>query len=296
MQRLLLKKQLDTNTILLELIELRFRKSLVSALDVFQQQQVVERTKSEIPLVEKTEQLLHHEIAMLLGKHPKTTLRINQTTLPVLTKVPANGIPADLLANRPDIRASSARLQSADWQVASAKANRLPTIRLTAGMAYSAGNIDFLLENWLLNLAANLTAPIFDGGSRAAEVERTRGVVDEMLANHQHTVLSAIKEVEDALVSENKQHKHLGALKKQLTAARNGFTEARSRYLSGLNDYLPVLTQLLTVQNLERELIKQETELIITRVNLYRALGGTWTHILHGGELKMSDLESKTHG
>ncbi|UCF91266.1 MAG: efflux transporter outer membrane subunit [Desulfobacterales bacterium] len=280
MQKRLLERQLQTNLIFLELVELRFRKAMVSALDVYQQRQVVEQVKAEIPLVEQREQLLRHELALLLGKPPRTALDIQRETIPIPVDIPDTGLPADLLAARPDVRAAGLRLRAADWQVAAARADRLPAISLTAGGSFGAEKMDLLFNNWLLSLAGNLTAPIFDGYRRAAEVDRTRAVVDENLAFYRETVLTAIKEVEDALISETKQREHIQGLERQISAARNALKQASERYRSGLNDYLPVLTQLLAVQGLERDLIQQQTFLLIDRINLYRALGGAWVQSL----------------
>jgi len=280
MQKRLLEKQLAINLTLVELIELRFRKSLASALDVFQQRQVVESSRAQIPLVEQSERLLLNELALLLGKSPQSAPDIRRETLISPSDVPETGLPVQLLTARPDVRAAALRLQSADWQVAAARADRLPSIRLTGGAAYQAGELDLLLDNWLLNLGANLTAPLFDGRRRAAEVERTRAVVAENLAAYRRTILTAIKEVEDALVSEEKLRRHINGLDAQLNAAQNALNEAGLRYRKGLNDYLPVLTQLVAVQNLERDLIQRKTDLLVSRVNLYRALGGTWTDSL----------------
>ena len=168
------------------------------------------------------------------------------------------------------------RLQAADWQVSAARAKRLPAISLTARATYGSGDLSLLFDNWLLSLAGNLTAPLFDAGRRAAEVDRTRAVVDERLWAYRQVVLTALKEVEDALVSEEKQRQHIKALRQQIDAAKKALNEAGERYLKGLNDYLPVLTQLLSVQNLERDLIRREAELLVARVGLYRALGGSW--------------------
>ncbi len=121
------------------------------------------------------------------------------------------------------------RLQGADWDVAAARANRLPAIRLSAGASYGAGELDLLFDNWMMVLAGNLTAPLFDGNQRAAEVDRTRAVVDEKLSAYRRTVLTAIKEVEDALISEEKQRQHIDALDRQIIAARNALNEARER-------------------------------------------------------------------
>jgi NodT family efflux transporter outer membrane factor (OMF) lipoprotein len=280
MQKRLLERQLQTNLTLLELIELRFRMSMVSAVDVYQQKQVVEDIMAEIPLVEAEEQVLRHELALLLGKPPGTTLKISREDFPEPAEIPATGLPADLLSSRPDLRRAGMRLQAADWQVAAARANRLPAIRLTAGAQYGKGDVDVLFDNWLLNLAGNLTAPIFDGGRRAAEVDLRQALVDENLSAYRQAVLTAIKEVEDALVSETKQREHISALENVLGTARKALEEAGIRYRNGLSDYLPVLTQLLTVQGLERNLIQQQANLFNTRVSLYRSLGGTWTDSL----------------
>ena len=280
MQKRLLERQLQTNLTLLELIELRFRMSMVSAVDVYQQKQVVEDIMAEIPLVEAEEQVLRHELALLLGKPPGTSLKISREDLLEPAEIPATGLPADLLSSRPDLRRAGMRLQAADWQVAAARANRLPAIRLTAGAQYGKGDMDVLFNNWLLSLAGNLTAPIFDGGRRASEVDRRKALVDENLSAYRKAVLTAIKEVEDALVVEAKQREHIRALENVVLSARKALEEAGIRYRNGLTDYLPVLTQLLAVQGLERNLIRQQATLLNARVSLYRSLGGTWTDSL----------------
>jgi outer membrane protein, multidrug efflux system len=280
MQKRLLESQLQVNLTYLELIELRFRKAMVSALDVYQQKQIVDDVRAEIPLVEAQEQLLRHELALLLGKPPQTVLNISRENVPEPMGIPATGLPSDLLSARPDLRAAGMRLWAADWQVAVARANRLPAFSLTGQARYGDGDLDVLFDNWLLSLAGNLTAPIFDGRRRAAEVERSLAVVDEKLAVYRRTVLTAIKEVEDALVSEAKQREHIKGLEEVLDTARKALKQAGNRYRNGLTDYLPVLTQLLKVQELERDLIQQRTNLVVTRISLHRALGGTWMESL----------------
>lgn len=280
MEREILKEQLKINLIYLELVELRFRKGKASALEVYQQRQIVEKVKSEIPLVELEEQLLQHSLALLMGKLPQAPLAIAQSSLPEITAVPETGLPADLLSARPDVRAAGFRLKAADWQVSAARANRLPNIYLSASTRYLSGGIDGLFNNWLYALAANLTAPLFDGNRRKSEVDRTMAVVDENLSAYRRTVYTAVKEVEDALVSEEKKRRHIVALEEEIRTARKALTEARERYIKGLNDYLPVLTQLLRVQELEVLLLNRRVELLFNRVALYRALGGTWTQTL----------------
>jgi multidrug efflux system outer membrane protein len=271
-------QQLDANRTTLELIELRFRKSLSSALDVYQQRQTVASTESQIPKAELRTELLRNELAVLLGEANFQSLELRDDALPILGALPSLGIPADVLANRPDVRKAGLQLQSADWQVSAARADRLPALRLTAGASYGASNIEFseLFDNWLANLAASVTGPIFEGGRRKAEVERTRAVVDERLANYRQVVLNAIKEAEDALVSETKQRAYIVSLDQRLEAAQRSYEESVNRYRNGLIEYTTVLIQLNTLQSLERDRVAAQYELLQYRINLYRALGGSW--------------------
>ncbi|MCF7847714.1 MAG: efflux transporter outer membrane subunit [Kiritimatiellales bacterium] len=273
-----IRRQLESNKTSLELVELRFRKSQSNALDVYQQRQSVAATEALIPLADLREGLLANELAALLGRTDFQSLEIADSNLPMVgEKIPATGIPADVLANRPDVRRAGLRLQSTDWSVGAARADRLPAIRLSASAEYTDSSLSDLFDNWYANLAASLTGPIFDAHRRKAEVERVRAVADERLAAYRETVVNAIKEVEDALVSEQKQRKYIVALDRNLAMSRNAYDEALNRYRNGLSEYLPVLVQLVSLQNLERTRVEAQYTLLQYRINLFRALGGSWT-------------------
>ncbi|MGQ9651158.1 MAG: TolC family protein [Phycisphaerae bacterium] len=276
----LLSEQLATNKTYLELVELRFRKGQVSALDVYQQRQAVSEIERLLPLSEAEEQVLRHDLAVLLGKLPMADLAVGVHDLASLPNPPGTGIPAELLARRPDVRGALSRLQAADHRVASARADLLPAILLNGGIGYDTGDITHLFDDWFLNLAAALTAPLFDGFRRQAEVDRTLAVVEQRLSEYRLAVLTAIKEVEDALIRERKQREHIEGLSRQLEDARNALRESSGRYQAGLSDYLPVLAALERTQSLARTLVVARRELLVARIDLYRALGGTWTQEL----------------
>ena len=111
-------------------------------------------------------------------------------------------------------------------------------------------------------------------------MDRRQAIADENLSAYRQAVLTAIREVEDALVNEVKQREHIRALEDVLGTARKALEQAGIRYRNGVTDYLPVLTQLLSVQGLERNLIRQRANLLNARISLYRSLGGTWTDSL----------------
>jgi NodT family efflux transporter outer membrane factor (OMF) lipoprotein len=270
------RDQLATNEQTLELIELRFRKGLANALDVFQQRQAVAGTETVLPPLEAQEQVLLHELAILLGKEPRAELDLGGPAYPDAGPLPDYGIPADLLARRPDVRTAGLLLQAADWRVSAARADRLPALTLNAGFSFNGDEFDMIFDNWVATLASSVTGPIFDAGRRRAEVDRTRAVVDERLNAYRLTVLTAVAEVENALVQIDRQEAFIKALREQYVAARNTHEEALNRYRKGLSDYLPVLSALTTAQNLERSVIESEHDLLVLRVQLHLALGGDW--------------------
>ena len=270
------RKQLEANQTTLELVELRYRKGRATALDVYQQRQAVAQTQAMRPPLEAQLETLLHQLAVLLGKYPRTDLKLTADVFPETGPLPDQGLPADLLARRPDVRAAGLRLRAADWQVSAARADRLPAIRLTASASYNAAEWDLLFDNWMAKLAASITGPIFDAGRRKAEVERTRAVVDERLAAYKQAVVTAVQEVEDALVREAKQREYVDALKFQLETAQASHREALGRYQKGLSDYLPVLSALTYAQSLERSLVQADHDLLVYRTQLHLALGGSW--------------------
>lgn len=272
----LLKAQLESNRIRSELVELRFRNGLASSVDVFQQRELVARVQAQLPLVETQVAIHLNQLALLLGKPASGSLDIESSAFPDLATLPPAGLPADLLAHRPDVRARGARLQAARWQWSAARAARLPAVRLTATARYGADTLDLVFSNWLVNLAANLTAPLFDAGARAAEVDRTLAAADEQLALYRQTVYTAFMEVENTLVQESNLRRNLKALEAQIDHAKHALTEATHRYRQGLDDYLPVLAQIISVQNLELDQIQREAEIVQARIGLHRALGGAW--------------------
>ncbi len=273
-QMRLLDEQIRTNEEYLELVTLRFRRGKVSAVDVLQQRQLVEATRAEKVQTESSLKVLEHQLAILLGRSPQT--RVAGGALPALAPLPRTGLPSELIRKRPDTRSVYYRLQEADQQVAAAVADRFPRLSLSAAAGTTAVEVRDLFENWLASIAANLTAPLLDGGQREAEVDRTRAVASERLHAYGQTVLEALKEVEDALVQESQQRRYVASLEEQLDLSAKAVGQTRGQYVTGGVDYLRVLSALQSHQRLQRSHLQAERELIQFRIDLYRALGGGW--------------------
>ena len=271
-----LDDQIETNETYLEIITLKFRRGQVSATDVLQQQQLVESNRGERALVESAIRVMEHRLAVLLGRPPGTLTVKVPGDLPSLPPRPHSGVPAEWIRGRPDVRAAEARLAAADRRVAAAVADQFPRLSLTAGAETSAEEVRALFDNWLATLAADLVAPLFDGGRRRAEVERTRAVLSERLNAYGHAVLESLEEVEDALTQEAKQAQYVESLDRQLVMSNRSTNQTRENYAASGQDFTRYLTTLLAHQRLQRTYLQALRELVHFRIDLYRALSASW--------------------
>lgn len=271
----LLEQQISTNSQLLSLVEFRFRSGLAPAADVHRQRQLMEQTEGELVLETGRLAASSHQLAVLLGTTPDRLNLPADGSFPILPPLPETGVPAVLVQRRPDLRAASRRLGAADERAAAAVAARYPSLNLTASLASSSAS-GTLFADWLSNLTAQLLGPIFDGGRRRAEAERTAAVVEERLNDYGQALLEAVAEVEDALTGEASQRAYLNRLQAQLHQAGQVVKRERLRYFQGDTDYLSVLDATRSQQALERQILTARRELIFQRIGLLRALAGSW--------------------
>jgi outer membrane protein TolC len=161
--------------------------------------------------------------------------------------------------------------------VAAAIADQFPELGLTIRADTSAEKIRDLFDNWLASLTANLVAPFVDGGERRAEVERARAALSEEINSYGQLVLESLKEVEDALYRETKQSEYVASLKAQLELSGKSTSQTLENYTKGTMEFTRYLTTLLAHQRLERTYLRAWLELVLFRIDLYRALAGSWT-------------------
>jgi outer membrane protein TolC len=168
-----------------------------------------------------------------------------------------------------------------DQELGAALRDRFPRLNLSA----TAGSASGVFEGFVASFAGGLLAPVLDGGLRAAEIDRTRAQRDRLRADYAQTVLVAFREVEDALVGEDRERGRLKSVERQFSLAQRSSARLRDEYFNGQGSYLDVLAALTNEQELRRELLATKRRLIEARVGLYRALAGSClTH--QGGKPK----------
>lgn len=258
----------------LALLEQRYRQGMATGVEMTEQQRRVAEYRAALLPLEEREQQLCFELALLVGELPSWRAPLGTQPLPEPQALNGLGVPADLLAQRPDVRAAGLRLQAADWSVAAARADRLPALRLTASAATDSEKVAELFDNWLANLAASVSGPVFDGGRRRSEVARNEAVVAERLAAYQRVVLTAMSEVETALMQEHKRAMELQAVSEQLHRQQQLCRQLEQRYRQGDGSYLTLLGAEQTRTLLTQQRVQVQRDWLLARSALHRALGG----------------------
>ncbi|TYB84236.1 MAG: TolC family protein [Kosmotoga sp.] len=268
------REQLQLNQDIYSILEERYYSSMANLIDLYQQESVIANIRSKIDDTISEIKQLRQSLNVLTGTHPGAKISVDTEKMPEIKPVPKGGLPASVLRNRPDLKASWLKVKSAAWNVSSAKAARLPSLRLTGSYNYSAEKLADIFDNWALNLAGSLIAPIIDGGSRKAEVARSKAALQEAVMNYKQDALNAVKEAETALLNENKYIKRMKNTEKRLSIAEKSLKEAERRYYSGISDYSTVLNQRLNIIELKSTLTDLKSARIKSRIDLYKAAGG----------------------
>ena len=272
----LIENTIKSRKATVELVERRYIEGMVSALDVHQAQQTLANVEGRKPEIENTIAVTSHQLSILMGGYPNPNMSQDVPVLPHIQGWFPNGLPSDLLLNRPDIQAEMLRLRSSDEEIGAAIAARFPSINLLADYGRSGSDYGLSLSSTVWNLVANITMPLIDWGGRKAEVTRREAIFNEKLFHYRETVLKAFKEVEDALVSQKKTEEMLIYLEKEVQSANASLELVLDQYKGGLSNYLPVLTTEILTTDAQTRLIMAQRELISHRISLARACGGTW--------------------
>ena len=185
-------------------------------------------------------------------------------------------LPSELLNQRPDIAAAAYALAASDEQLKSSRAQFLPTLQLTASdgvLLASALSID-PVHIW--SVGGSILAPLFQGGRLNAQFELATSARDEAAWQYRASVLKALQEVEDQLVAEKALREQQAALREQIQAVSSALQHANNRHHAGYAPYLEVLDAQRSLYQLQVQEIQLNSEVLLTQVALYQALGGGW--------------------
>jgi NodT family efflux transporter outer membrane factor (OMF) lipoprotein len=264
----------------LQLTEWRAQAGLGSSLEVEQARGNRAQTRAQIPSLETGLMEAEHRLALLLGQAPASLHAqwVQVAALPRIADTLAVGIPADTLRRRPDVRAAERKLAAETARIGVAEAARYPNFTLSGSVGLDALRAGDLFSSGALghSLLASVAGTLFDGGRLRSRVEIQNAVQEQALANYQSTLLTALQEVEDALVGLSKSRERQDALGSAAEAARNAALLARQRYASGMIDFQTVLDSERSLLSIEDSLAVADAARVTALIQLYKALGGGW--------------------
>ncbi len=259
----------------------RFNGGFASGLDVANAEAQVATTASAIPVLQGMARQTIYSLSVLLGQQPQTLLSELDADAPIPV-VPASipiGLPSDLLRRRPDIRRAEAQLHSATARIGVATADLFPRFSLTGSLGVQ-GNKGSSLTNWsnrYWSVGPSVSWPLFDAGKIRANIRVQDALQEQALLTYRAAILTALQEVDSALVGYSREQEHYSALSDAVAANRRAVTLATRLYADGQTDFLNVLTAQRALFASQDALV-QSSQLIATDlITLYKALGGGWT-------------------
>jgi multidrug efflux system outer membrane protein len=274
-QAALLRQTVAANSRALELTSTRHEGGIASGLDVNRAQTILSTARARISDVARQRAITEHAIAVLIGEMASSFTIAPVDGLAMAPATPPQS-PSTLLQRRPDIAAAERRLHAANAQIGVARAAFFPTVTLGLSGGWEATHgplISTPSSFWGLGPLAAVV-DLFDGGRRAARVGISRAQYDELAADYRGTVLTAFREVEDALAAA----RHLAAQSKDsdeaAAAAQRTLDLALTRYHDGASDYLEVVVAQTSALDARSAAITVRTSRLQAAIDVIRALGG----------------------
>jgi multidrug efflux system outer membrane protein len=269
-----------------ELIEARFNAGLSNELDVSRTR--IERANAEADLhdAQRQRDTLEHGLAVLVGASPSAPLvaanqdpALQDKVLPQPPAIPV-GLPASLLGQRPDLASSVATLKAFNAQIGVAEGAFYPALNLTGNYGYASENLRNLAQGSARQFSFGplaLSLPVFDAGRNRSNLKLAQARYDEAVANHEGRLLTALREVEDAL-SDVQQRQQQGEVQAQAQqAAARALQVAQARYERGVSTYLDVTDAQRSTLAADRAAAQIRTQRLLAAVSVARALGGGWS-------------------
>lgn len=273
------REQLEIQRNTLTIAEKRYKSEFAPRLDVEQATSTVASTESRIPALEAQVASAKNQLSVLLGTYnSRVELTLPKASVFEKTPVVPVGLPSELLRRRPDVIAAEADLHVAVANVGVAVADLYPRFSLTGSLSSRGGDFGQLFRenNNAWSLGGNLLQPLFQGGALRATVRAQKAAAEQAAETYRKTLITAVSEVEDALIAYGNYTSQMQYLHKENNANREAFLLSRTLYINGQTDFLNVITAQRSWLSSEESLVTMKQNIRKAVVQLARALGGGW--------------------
>lgn len=258
----------------------RNEAGLVPGLDVAQAETVLATTEASIPGLENDRDQTLHLLAVLLGEPiaPLADELLEPGPLPAPADDLTAGLPAQLLARRPDLRAAERRLAAATAQVGVETAALYPRLDLAASFGVQGNQLDGLLSldrrTW--SAGPTLVWNLLDGGRVRGAIEAQESRTRQALRSYEQDLLAAVAEVESALSAQRRERLRAAALERAVSASRRSVDLSQELYRAGERTFQNVLDAQRSLLDAEDQLATSRAAVSLALIDLCLALGGSW--------------------
>jgi multidrug efflux system outer membrane protein len=263
-----------------QLAQWRYEAGLSDELTVQQARYNLENTRSQIPTLRTGLEEAMNRIAVLLGEQPgKLHAELEKREpIPVTPLNVAVGVPADLLRRRPDVRQAERQLAAQTARIGVATADLYPKFTLSGSIGLEALSLNNLSSGiWTLSGGPRISWAIFKAGAIRQNIEVQSALQEQYLIAYETAVLSALEEVENALVAYAEEQQRRQSLSEATQAAQKAVELAQHKYQAGLTDFSNVLDAQRSLLSFQDQLAQSDGTVTSNLVRLYKALGGGWT-------------------
>lgn len=279
-----------------DLLQTNYNAGLISGYPLEAMRTQEQNTRAEIPRTRQSIQETLTRLSILTGTEPgQLNDLLEPEDLPEIDPELYHAIPANLMRQRPDIRAAEERLEA---QIARTKETRaelkprftldgfLGLITLGGGNLFGSGAHSFAI-------APSFTFPLFHGGQLRQNVKLQDARAKEYQAQYENTVLKAAGEVQDAMTSIVQEKERKDKLTAGVDNAQGALDLAENRFQAGLSDYQPVLDSERTLLTMKRQENRRRGQELADLIHLYKALGGGWQPLSDAEQAEISRAEGK---
>jgi len=256
----------------------RYQQGLISELDVRQFESEVDNSAVSIADFQRRIAQQENALSVLVGHSPAPITRGQSLTDVLGTFVLPTALPAELIARRPDVRQAEEAYVAANARIGAAEAALFPTISLSSqyGRQGDKFNNTFKSNGEIYQIFGGLSIPLFRGGALRSQLAAARARGEQARFAYEQAVLVARREAEDAFVGVRTSRDQAVAQQRQVDALRRAFDLANRRYQNGVSSYLEVLDAQRNLFTSELALTQAQRLELVSGVQLYKALGGTW--------------------
>ncbi len=274
------RNNLESQTRTLKVLRERSASGLSNELDSNRQQAQVATTTAQIPLLEINVGQAIHRLSVLIDERPTALAGelSGSRPLPVLPDEIPIGLPSDLLRRRADVRRAERRLAAATAQVGVSTADLFPKFNLTGSLGLQSTEPGNLVEygSRFYSIAPAFSWPIFDAGRIRSRIKVSEARQAQSMIDFRQAVLTALSDVEDALLSYSKTQERVRTLRDAAVANERSVRIAVDLYQNGVGDFIDVLDAQRELYSTQDALAVSEGDLNTSLIQLYKAIGGGW--------------------